>query len=304
VEPTTSCASHAERAATYRCDGCQRGLCDDCVKELGKLLVCAHCGEQALPLAGGAPATSTARAAERRRATSGHYGLGAALAYPFRGSGLFLFVAAVVSAGFVGFVGRFGIGCVPIVLSLGWLSLLVGIQFKIVATTARWDDELPDWPEYHSLGERAVELLTWLAIGALQWGPAVAWIVAFGGWELLAGEASPGFWIGLAALLWLGTALAVMAWGAAAVHWRHLAVRVDKHVAALAAAGGDGLATVNLTFVLLFVVLLCKGLLGRVPLAGTVVAGVLGIYWSFLFPHLVGLLFRRHGARLHAVYEG
>ena len=40
------------------------------------------------------------------------------------------------------------------------------------------------------------------------------------------------------------------------------------------------------------------------PLAGVLLSLALGIYWTFVAPHLVGLLFRRHAAVLHEVYEG
>jgi hypothetical protein len=75
-------------------------------------------------------------------------------------------------------------------------------------------------------------------------------------------------------------------------------------VKALLATGGDGLKTVNLTFLLLGLVVLSKALLGaRIPLAGALLGGVVGIYWTFVAPHLVGLLFRRHATALDAIYE-
>ena len=95
------------------------------------------------------------------------------------------------------------------------LILLIGIQFKIVASTVKWENELPDWPEYFSFGERVVEILTFVVIALLQYGPFVAYAIAFGD-EGLRGEPRLGFWLGAAATLWLGTALSVMAWGAAA----------------------------------------------------------------------------------------
>ena len=78
--------------------------------------------------------------------------------------------SALASAGVVWFIVRFGFGCLTFTLWLGWISLMVGIQFKIIVSTVKWEDELPDWPEYFSFGERVVELLTWLVVAA----PAVA----------------------------------------------------------------------------------------------------------------------------------
>jgi hypothetical protein len=300
------CASHPETAARYQCDGCGKDLCESCIEESHRLLLCRLCGERALPLGEDAPATVQERQQTQKAAAvvaQGPYGLGQALLYPFRGSGLLMFIAALVSAAFVAFVMQVGIGCLPLFLWLGWLSLLVGIQFKIVASTAKWENELPDWPEYFSFGERLVEIFTFVAIALLQYGPFAAYLFTFGGENLLA--PSLPFWLGAAAALWVGTALAVMAWGAASVHWRISVLRVDHHVRALFATGGDALATTNVTFVMLGLVLVLRGVLdAQVPIVGAALAGILGLYWAFVGPHLVGLLFRRHARALHAIYEG
>jgi DNA-directed RNA polymerase subunit RPC12/RpoP len=50
--PPQSCATHPAAAAVYRCDGCGRLLCPDCVQEGHRLLFCRHCRERALPLVG------------------------------------------------------------------------------------------------------------------------------------------------------------------------------------------------------------------------------------------------------------
>jgi hypothetical protein len=301
-----ACATHPQSAARYLCDGCGKHLCEECIQESHRLLLCRLCGERALPLGEDGPATVQERQQTQRSAAvaaQGPYTFGKALLYPFRGSGLMMFVAALISAAFVAFVMRVGIGCFPLVLWLGWLSLLVGVQFKIVASTAKWQDELPDWPEYFSFGERVVEILTFVAIALLQYGPFAAYLLLLGGESLL--TPSLPFWLGAAGALWLGTALSVMAWGAAAVHWRRSALRVDQHLRGLFAVGGDALATVNVTFVMLGLVLVLRGMLGSaVPLVGAALAGILGLYWAFVAPHLVGLLFRRHARALHAIYEG
>jgi hypothetical protein len=303
--PPGACAAHPESAARFECDGCRKLLCDACVDEGHRLLICRLCGERALPLDADAPATTQERRQRAMPAGGERYGIGQALLYPFRGSGLLLFVAAVLSGGFVGFLRRFGFGCFPLILWLGWLSLLVGIQFKIVNSTVRWENELPGWPEYFSFGERIVELLTWVVIALLNYGPLVAYLIAFGGEGLLTTQPNVGFWVGAAAALWLGTALSVMALGAAAVHWRRSALRIDQHLRALFAAGGDGVKTVNATFVLLGVFVVLRAALGaQIPMVGTMLAGVVGLYWMFLAPHLVGLLFRTRRNELHAIYEG
>lgn len=42
------CAEHAEAMASFVCEGCERRLCYECVDE-GKLVLCRHCGEMAVP---------------------------------------------------------------------------------------------------------------------------------------------------------------------------------------------------------------------------------------------------------------
>lgn len=48
------CSEHAEAMASFSCEGCGRRLCYECVDE-GKLVICRHCGEQALEIEGSAP---------------------------------------------------------------------------------------------------------------------------------------------------------------------------------------------------------------------------------------------------------
>lgn len=304
----STCATHPDRRASYLCDGCRSLLCDECIEESHALLLCGLCGERALPTGREAPATVKERKLAHKRASMSTYTLEDAFAYPFRGQGLYVFIAALLSAAFVAVLQFFGQyffvgGCVAAIIWLGWLSLLVGIQFKIIDTTAKWDDELPDWPNYYSLGERVVELLTFVVIAGFQWGPFVAFLY-FGADELLTTDPSLPFWLGAAACLWLGTALGIFAWGAAAIHWRHLALRLDLHLRGLLSTGADSLQIANLTFAGFGGALVLKGLLGDVPIVGAALAGTLGIYWSFLAAHLAGILFRRHATLLHDLYEG
>jgi hypothetical protein len=303
---SAACAAHPQSVARFQCDSCRKLLCDACIEESHRLLLCRHCGERALPLDADAPATTTERREAARPAAAGPYGLRDTLLYPFRGSGPLMFAISLIAAGITTFLVRYSIfGCAALVLWLLWMTLLIGIQFKIVESTAKWENELPDWPEYFSVGERVIEVLTYLAIVLLNFGPIAAFVIAFGGQGLMTSEPSLAFWLGAATALWLGTALSVMAWGGAALHWRRSAVRIDHHVRGLLATGGDGLKTVNLTFALCGLVVLARALMSKhLPLVGILASGVLGIYWTFVAPHLVGLLFRRHAAALHQVYEG
>jgi hypothetical protein len=217
-----------------------------------------------------------------------------------------MFIVSLAAAGITTFLAKYSIfGCAALVLWLLWMSLLIGVQFKIVVSTAKWENELPDWPEYFSVGERVIEVLTYLAIVLLNFGPVAAFMFAFGMQGLMTTEPSLGFWLGAAAALWLGTALSVMAWGGAALHWRRSARRIDQHVKALQVTRGDGVKTVKLTIARSGAGALLPALVSTdLPLLGVLLSGVLWIYWMFVAPHLVGLLFRRHAAALNQVYEG
>src|SRR4051812_18907777 len=96
MPPAPPCATHAAAPAQFRCDGCGKLLCGECVAESHRLLLCRLCGERALPLAGTAPATVPER--RQRDAVAAHagYTLGDALLYPVRGGGLGMFLVALV----------------------------------------------------------------------------------------------------------------------------------------------------------------------------------------------------------------
>ena len=293
------CAAHPQAAAAYRCDGCGRLLCEPCITRSHALLLCAHCGERALPLLAEQPAT--ARELRRHEAITRPYSLKQAFFYPFRGMGLYLFVATLVSMAFVEFLLRFGFGCWKVVLALGLWSLLIGLQFKIVRSTAEGDDELPDWPDYADLWERVPDVAAYLVIVALQAGPAALWLV-LGRDRLLSLEPSVPFWAGVALLAWIGAAMALMAWGAAAVFSRSDVLRLDLHVRGFLAAGADAVTIANLLFGLGALLFVLRVLFAGVPFVGAAVGGVLGAYWTFTSAHLAGVLFRRHTRRLEALY--
>ncbi len=294
------CFTHGDRAAAYRCEGCERALCDDCVEQGHALLFCRHCRERALPIAGGrAPSPAERR---RRQAAERPYSLADALVYPWRGSAKLMFVATVISMVVVSWISRFGVGLTALGVGFAFWSLLVGLQFKIARQTAAGDDELPDWPDYLDWGERLPDLLAYLFAMFLQAGGVTLYL--FNGRErILTGTAGVGFWAGCPLLLWLGSALGNMAFGAAGVHGPGEVVRLDRHLRAFFAAGPDAVQTVNLTFGIGALVLVVRAALDGVPIVGAAVSGVLGAYWTFVSAHLIGVLFRRRGAVLDGVYR-
>ena len=305
AEPQT-CAVHPDRAATYRCDGCHRALCDDCVQMSHRLILCVVCGEMAIPLATGRATSS--RAVRKTRAMEGPYSLLDALLYPLRGHGSGVFwgyVALLVIFSALGTVPV--IGCfiaVPILI----VGLMVPrLLFTIVRATADGDNELPEWPEL-DFWERLVDALAFGVMWVISWLPAVALVffsgcgarlVQEGGW----GAAGPSCWIPVVVGVLLSKALWIATFGAPAVFdsfW--LLPRVDLHVRALFVAPGE--AAVIALF-LGGLSLLSFGL-GRgfdlVPVVGAVTGTALSVYTTFTGAHLVGLYFRRNAERLERLY--
>src|SRR3972149_4017283 len=90
----TRCGNHVSNEAAFRCDGCGRLLCAECVTEGHRLLFCKLCGERALPLEAEAPATVPER--QRAAKIEAPYSLADALRYPFRGLGLYVYLGYIV----------------------------------------------------------------------------------------------------------------------------------------------------------------------------------------------------------------
>lgn len=291
------CVQHPGVAALFYCDGCGKRLCQDCIRKGHALLFCTLCGERALPIGGGQ--TVDVRKLDRRlAAASKPYSFQQALSYPFRGASLLMFVATLISLAFVSFLLQFSFGPWPLIFASGFLSLMVGLQLRIVRSTVDGDDDLPDWPEYADRGERFLDILTYAVILLLQAGPAVAF-------ARLALTSEPGvaFWAGISVLAWIGTALGTAALGAAGRFARPQVLRVDRHLRALWSAGADALSAANLVFAFGILLVVVRALLRPIPFLGAAATGTLGAWWTLTSSHLAGVLFRRHLPEMEKIYE-
>lgn len=299
-----ACAQHPETPALYACDACGRSLCDQCITAGHALLFCKVCGERAIPLApaeGPVPGARSAIQHRRRAAIDPNYRLASAFGYPFRGMGKYLFVAALVCQGAVEIMLRFGIDFFRFALAFGFWSLLVGLQLKIASSTAEGQDELPDWPDYFSIGERLFDILVFLILQIWRYGP-VALYVFLGRGLIFDHPPNLPFWLGAAVLLWLGTATSTTALGAVGKFDPDQVLRLDLHYRAFRVCGADALTIVNLVFALDLAVWLSRLGLSQIPLAGSAITGILGTYALFVSAHLAGLLFRRSAASIEEIY--
>ncbi|HVT61483.1 MAG TPA: B-box zinc finger protein [Thermoanaerobaculia bacterium] len=306
--PLLHCATHPEARAEFRCDGCGKLLCPDCVEEGHRLFFCRLCRERALPLAAAAPASVPA--ARRAAARTRPYGWRDALGYPVRGQGGYAFWAALAllpAFALVRGVRVPGLGLLTGVFLLLVFFLFPGMLYAIARHTAAGNDELPDWPDYSETGDRLHELLTLFGLAVVAIIPA-ALLLRLGGClrPELGGGWRAACWLPLAVGVIPGLALAVPAFGALAVYeggWVLLA-RLDLHFRALRAAGADGLRTVALIYLFLVAGELLALLFHALPLLGGFLEAGAIVYTLFVGAHLVGWMFRRHQPALDAVYMG
>lgn len=284
----------------FRCESCERALCAECVQESHALFLCRVCGERALPVS--ADGAATVRERRREDAIAQPYALSDAFVYPFRGLGKYLYLATLVSMAFVQFV-QLGWGCLPIVIAIAFWALLIGLQFKIVRTTADGDNELPDWPEYFDWRERFREIAAYLWVSFLQFAPLVAYSYLFGGDGFTLAEPSFVFWIGFAVVGWIGAGLALFGFAAAALSGGAAAMRIDRHLSGFVTGRGEAVTMTNLVFALGVAVFVVRSVLAQASIFGAAVAGVVGAYWLFTSAHLVGVLVRRRRSLFRELYS-
>ncbi len=292
-----TCVEHPDAAALYLCDGCEKHLCEECIEESYALFLCRLCGERAMPLHAEQPAS--VKELKKRRAVDKPYSLKEALAYPFRGSGVYMFAATLIASGIL-YVVTFMPGCLGLALRVGFWGLIVGLQFRIVRSTAEGENELPDWPDYTDVGKMFWDVLTWNIIHFV--------IVAGVVWFMISGALQGGFKpridfsIAIALVLWLSAAFMVMAYGAVGNYRRLKVFEVHNHVRGYLAAGADAVKITNLVFGLGILAFLLQGFLEAIPFAGAALSSIVGVYWLFMVPHLAGLLFRRNIDTMEKLY--
>ena len=301
------CSNHPSVAALFRCDGCRRQLCRECIREGHRLLFCGVCGERALPLENGQPATTPALRRATRQAAA--YGFADALGYPFRGLGLYLYVGYIVLVFLLRLLGFLpGIGCLAGIYLLVIAFLVPGLLFAIVRTTAAGENELPDWPDFTEVGERLREVFSALLVVLTSLVPAAAllWLAGCDLRSFLDVSArGAGCWVALAAGLLAAFVLAVPGFGATGTYsspW--LSFRLDLHLRALAAGGRDSVEIIGFLFAFSVLSQVLELVFAFVPLVGSIAATALDTYSSFVGAHLLGLLFRRHAAEMDRIYVG
>jgi hypothetical protein len=300
------CDAHPLKPADFRCDGCQRLLCDECVREGHRLLLCAACGERALPLAAVGPTTVKERRAARQERADLAYGWSDVLRYCFRGDGVLIFWITVAIMGvfqvflLAAIVAPVAQKLLPLALSFLMFVFLVWILpsqlVRIVRTTYRGRNELPEWAPAHDFPERSREISALLLSLVVGLAPAVL-ALRLAGCPLGVPEPPLACTLALLATLPVMVALGCLGFAAfAEFESRWLVLRIDLHLRFLAAARGDAWTTVGALILGVAIAVLVGALLGSVPLM------VLVAYVLFTGAHAIGALFRRHRALVEALY--
>ena len=295
------CAEHADREAVFRCEGCHRALCLDCVEEGHRLWFCRWCRERVLPLAEGAATTPGGR---RRELLLGRpESLADALAYVFRRRNAFTLPAYVLflTAGAL-LPGPFAL------LPIAAVALVLpGFLFAIVRATAEGADAVPDWPDFGEPGARAGEWLQGAGIAAAAALPGLL-LRRLAGCDVESFLIADRHACALASAGGAALAFAIALFGLGAVGaWSSgwLSFRLDLHLEALL-AGTRGEAPVFLAVVaaVFGVALALARWLVDVPLLGLAAFHAATGYALFTTAHLAGVLFRRHRERLERIYLG
>jgi hypothetical protein len=309
------CHVHPLKPAGFRCDGCDRLLCEDCVQEGHRLLLCALCGERALALTAAGPATVEQRQGVRRQRSALAYEWTDILRYCFRGDGAWIFwiavamfcllqfflVAAMISPPIQQFL--------PIAMTLLMVVLVMWIVppqlASIVRATVAGRDLIPDWAPAHDYWERQREIVALLLATLAGSLPSVLVLRSLGCAAAARSrlDIGPECFVAMALTLPLGLGLGALGFGAFAAFDRFsLTVRWDLHARLMWALGRPAVSTLAALFAGVILALGLGRLLGIVPLAGGVVRATLLVYVLFTGAHAIGALFRRAPSLIERIY--
>ena len=302
------CRQHPDAEAWYRCQGCGRLLCDDCVDVLSRIAVCRLCGELARPLetdgAGNSGASSGVGPARRGR-TGAAPGLVDHLRYPLRDrQGVVLAACTVLLAAPVAAeILLPAASCLLFVPRFLLALLLPGIVSDVARASADGLPGLPEWPRYP--GGRTGELVRFVVAGflallpgntLLRWSGCAEEVVA-------SGRLPPLCNLLVAAALWLGAVLWVPLFGAGILRARLGAVlHFPAHGRVLRRHGRELMATGSLAAAPLVLAVVPRTVAPSTPVAG-VLEVAFALYGAILGGHLVGRYLLRHREELERRYR-
>lgn len=296
--PQRTCANHGDRPAVWFCDRCGEGFCEDCVRVRDfttfQAYFCRRCGDQCRPPVQPVPNPTKSFLEELTRVP----------AYPFRGKGPYILVGGTIFFTIISWLLGTRIiilhpgtgmifGILQGILGVLFLGYFFAYAFDVAASTAGGEDEPPDWPDFGDPTEFLRPLGLVIAVVAMCFFPAVAYVIA-----VLSDVAT-----GSEALLWLLIAVGVLFLPMAllsAVLYGSLAglnpVHLFKSITRIGPAYLAGIVALAVV-VMLGDLLLIRNVLG-IPVLGTLVAVAVELYCVIAAMRVIGLIYACYEDRL------
>ena len=296
-----TCAVHSDAPAAYRCEGCEKTLCQECVDESHTLILCKQCGERAMPLDSAQPADVRQLAKARIRAKP--YTLAETFSYPFRGTSKFIFVSTIIVVVLSNMRSLWA--------TAFFTGVLAALQFHIVRDTVRGNNELENWPDISNWGDILGDLFAWMFL-EFPLRAVIGIYIGFGFFTGIMGiEPSFGSAVFVALILWLGSAYQVIGYGVVGGYSLRYLFLIHLHFVAFKRALGDAIKYTNLLFALRIPYLALGVQVAEVDIMSPdggfiivlIVAALFEAYWAFIAAHLSGLLFRRHEDTFDEIYS-
>ena len=261
------CANHPGGDAAWLCNGCEQYFCNDCMalRRFGRTDVetCKGCGDMLVAVVAGVTVDEAAECPS----------LASALTWPLQGSGPMLLLG-----------GTLGLALIGVFSDAAAWGLMLGYGMTIIQQSAQGRQNVPEWPEVDGWGDILLPAVLGLATAALSFGPAV-WLALDG-----AGTATIAIAAGLGALY------APMAWMAASVSKRFLAITPLTVIPLLTRANGSYWLGCGFLFLALAVGAVGTSVLQQI--APFIVRSLLGtaaaFYLLMVEMRILGLIWLRH----------
>lgn len=282
-----TCVNHEDRPAEWKCGSCGISYCGDCVHKqvrgTTQITSCPKCD---------GPCFEFRHVEQAVHGRSLAAEIGRSFAYPLRGSGVLTVLLGGLFFGFLDLVAKAALlfGFILSVLVAGYLVLYM---IEIISSTAGGKDELPPWPGFSDIVDDILRPL-FLALGTLVicFAPAIAYLV----FSDRLGKSG----VVLLVLLVGGVLYLPMGWLAVAMCGSLLALNPLLVVGSIFRVFWVYLLAC-LLLVLVFALSLGVDVLmakADMPIVGTVIGRVLGLYFLAIDMRILGLIYRFKSERL------
>jgi hypothetical protein len=186
-EKAIYCKNHYQNLSKYKCQKCNRYICDLCVNTRGSfaggLKFCKICGNECVRV--------TFKAGVEQ--TDFFTAIPQAFKYPFIGDGLMLLFGGTFFFGFLdlaNYISRhaFKYGLRAMMMRVTIFTFIFGTGYlfaylkKIIAATSDGDPHMPDWPEFSEWqADIVAPMYQFVIVSLLSFGPALA-LQTWGEW--------------------------------------------------------------------------------------------------------------------------